>query len=75
MRSLRSLLAPLSIVGILLTGCAGVSSKVIYVCPPFPEAGEKVGEELENIPFDGFEDFWGWMDRIGKLHDQLDECR
>jgi hypothetical protein len=36
--------------------------------------GEKVAEELENIPFHGYEDFWSWMDRLGKLKDQLDAC-
>jgi hypothetical protein len=52
----------------------GCSTRPISTCPPFPVGGEKVAEELENIPFHGYEDFWSWMDRLGKLKDQLDAC-
>jgi hypothetical protein len=60
------------LIGFAVAGC---STRPITVCPPFPIGGPKVAEELETIPFHGYEDFWSWMDRLGKLHDQLKACR
>ena len=65
---MRLLLASLFLLG-------ACSSTNVTSCPPFPVAGEKVAEELETIPFEGYEDFWGWMDRVDKLKDQLSACR
>jgi len=44
-------------------------------CPPPQWADVKVAEELENVPFEGFEDFWGWVDKVEKLNESLETCR
>ena len=44
------------------------------VCPVYPVGGEKVAEELENISYAGYEDFWEWMARIHKLKQSLEVC-
>jgi hypothetical protein len=43
-------------------------------CPIFPVAGESVGGELKNIPYNGYENFWEWLGRINKLRQELDLC-
>jgi hypothetical protein len=44
-------------------------------CPVYPVAGKPVYEELKNIPYQGYEDFWEWMGRINKLKGELDICQ
>ena len=66
----------LAIAASCLTACAtGLFDNTPSNCPPWPEAGDRVAEELEAVPFEGFEDFWEWMSRLDKLRDQLDACR
>jgi hypothetical protein len=74
MRNSKSLLALSLIAMMFLSGCATRGSET-SVCPPWPVGGPKVAEELENIPYHGYEDFWSWMDRLAKLRDQLEACR
>lgn len=35
---------------------------------------DKVAEELENIPFAGYEDLWSWLSRIERLNETLEAC-
>jgi len=58
-----------------LTGCGSVSGTNTTVAPPPAWPDEKVAAELENVPFVGFEDFWGWMDKVEKLNEQLEAAR
>lgn len=44
-------------------------------CPVYPIAGEKVAEELKNVPYGGYEDTWEWLGRIEKLKQELDLCK
>lgn len=55
-----------------LSGCMQVTS---FNCPVYPIGGEKVAEELKNIPYDGYEDFWEHQARLYKLKQELDLCR
>ena len=75
MTSWTSRLAVLGIVAVFWTGCGLLNGATVSsACPPWPEAGPKVAEELEEIPFEGHEDFWSWMSRLDKLRDQLAAC-
>lgn len=47
----------------------------VSACPPPQWPDEKVAEELEAIPFEGYEDFWDWMARTEVLNEQLEICR
>lgn len=54
----------------------GCSSVVSYNnCPVYPVGGEKVGQELSNIPYQGYENFWQWIGRIDKLRQELELCQ
>lgn len=44
-------------------------------CPVYPAAGVKVAEELEKIPYNGYENTWEWIGRINKLRQELELCR
>jgi len=44
-------------------------------CPVYPVGGEKVGQELSNIPYQGYENFWQWIGRIDKLRQELELCQ
>ena len=44
-------------------------------CPVYPAAGPKVAEELEKIPYNGYENTWEWLARINKLRQELELCR
>lgn len=44
-------------------------------CPVYPEAGNKVAEELENISYDAAPNFWQWLGRINKLRLELELCK
>ena len=73
MNNSKSWLGQISIVLILLTtACAG---SVTTSCPPPVWMDRPVGEELEAVPFDGFEDFWSWVDRVDKLNLALETCQ
>lgn len=62
----------LILAGILcLSSCATASYNN---CPVYPVAGKPVYEELKNIPYQGYEDFWEWMGRINKLRGELEIC-
>ena len=73
MHSSRSWVGLAFIVTLFLSGCGGaaVSSSA---CPPPQWADQEVAEELETIPFEGYEDTWAWIDRVDKLNQQLEEC-
>lgn len=57
-----------------LSGCASYDASLTKVPPP-PCPDDKIAEELENIPYDGFEDFWSWLDRVYKFMDQTSIAR
>lgn len=40
--------------------------------PVYPVGGPKVAEELQNIPYQGYEDFWEWIGRVDKLRQELE---
>lgn len=58
---------------ILLLGCSTKGN--FNYCPAWPYGGAKVAEELENVPYDGYEDFWEWIARLYKLKQELDICK
>lgn len=50
--------------------CLSLAACGHNTCPPFPAAGPDVAEELETIPVEGYEDFWGWVARLEKMKRQ-----
>lgn len=56
---------------LLLSSCTTTN----YSCATYPTAGEKVAEELKNVPYEGYEDTWEWLGRIEKLKRELDLCQ
>lgn len=57
----------------MLCGCtAKINSRP---CAVYPLGGQKVGKELEKIPYDGFENFWEHQARLYKLKQELDLCK
>lgn len=34
-----------------------------------------MAEELERVPYEGYEDFWDWIGRLDTLKRQLEVCR
>jgi len=68
----------LSFLLVLASGCALLSPKpspVADVCPPPQWADDKVAEELDAVPFVGFEDFWSWFSQVERLNEALEKCR
>jgi hypothetical protein len=57
----------------MLLGCSTKGN--FNYCPAWPYGGAKVAEELENVPYDGYEDFWEWIARLYKLKQELDICK
>lgn len=53
-----------------LSSCSSLTSS--RECIIFPPAGIKVGNELEKIPYQGYENFWEWMGRLNKLKQELE---
>lgn len=74
---MNSLRLPLVLSVVAMSFLAGCESATVVAnaCPPPSYPDTKVAEELENIPFEGYEDFWDWMDQISKQNDQLSVCR
>lgn len=60
------------LVAMSLSCCTRVEN---YNCPVYPIGGEKVGNELEKIPYVGFENFWEHQARLYKLKQELDLCK
>lgn len=58
---------------LFLSGCF-LASGLSNTCPDSRKPDEKVAEELDQIPFEGFEDFWDWMASVEVLNEQLDAC-
>lgn len=56
-----------------ITSCGGGS--VPSLCPPPVWADQKVAEELDTIPFEGYEDTWDWIAQVERLNEQLEACR
>jgi len=71
------LLAILSLT-FLLISCStfrpepGVS---LSTCPPPVWMDAPVAAELENVPQEGYANFWQWVARVEKLNMQLEACR
>lgn len=65
-------LVRVAILALSSSGCAGASSSV---CPPWPEAGPAVADELTRLPEAEFAALWDWMARLDVLRDQLAFCR
>lgn len=62
----------------LLLGCSSVSGSTsgeATGCPPPVHPWEEVGEELLEIPFEGNEDLYQWIDLVERLNEQLEACR
>lgn len=57
------------IVMICLNSCTSIDYNY---CTTYPLAGQKVAEELERIPYKGYENFWEWLARINKLKQELE---
>ncbi len=34
----------------------------------------KVAEELETVPYEGYEDLWAWLSRVERLNEALEAC-
>lgn len=56
----------------ILSGCTRVTS---FNCPVYPIGGQKVADELKNIPYEGYENFWEHQARLYKLKQELDLCQ
>ncbi len=65
----KKFILSLIFLGIGLCSC---STKVCYERPVYPVGGPKVGAELQNIPYEGYENFWEWIARIDKLRQELE---
>ena len=65
------------IAALCLSACSSVNvtDPATTVCPPPAWPDEKVAEELQFLPYDGWEDFWTWMAKVEKLNEQLTTCR
>lgn len=44
-------------------------------CPVYPVGGRAVGQELEKVPYQGYERFWEWLGRVDKLRQELELCK
>lgn len=74
--SLKLLLVSAVIGMSCLSGCDLISFdnkrlELVQSCPPFPNAGGGVAEELETLNPDDFDDLHGWIDRLNKHKEQL----
>ena len=67
-RKIKFILSLIS-AGIVLCSC---SSAACSDKPVYPVGGPKVAEELQNIPYQGYEDFWEWIGRVDKLRQELE---
>jgi hypothetical protein len=47
--------------------------RAIVPCPEFMDA--PVAEELEDVTYDGHEDFYSWLSRIERLNEALAAAR
>lgn len=57
----------------LLAGCPSLTpNPQVPVCPPAQFMDDKVAEELEDVSFEGHEDFWEWISRIERLNEVLE---
>ena len=69
----RQFILLLTLVAILCCGCTPkINSRP---CAVYPIGGEKVADELKNIPYEGYEDFWEHQARLYKLKQELDLCK
>ena len=55
-----------------LLACTRVEN---FNCPIYPIGGKKVADEVVNIPYEGYEDFWEHQARLYKLKQELDLCK
>ncbi len=74
MNNWKSRLAPAVIAISFLSGCAS-GGAATHKVPPATCPDDKVAAELETIPFEGYEDLWGWLDSIYVLLDQIAVAR
>ena len=72
MRKKVKFTASLILTASMLWSCSSVTYSE---CPVFPKGGESVGAELENVPYQNFENFWEWIGRLDKLRQELELCR
>lgn len=73
-KKLRTLLSIISM--LVISFCCGCTPTMSSrPCPAYPVGGEKVGKELEKIPYSGFENFWEHQARLYKLKQELDLCK
>lgn len=71
----RKLIYILSLILAVIVLCSCSTTVSYNICPSYPVGGEKVAEELEKVPYDGYEDFWEWIARINKLREELELCQ
>lgn len=58
-----------------LSACASGRGERATACPPPVFADEKVAEELETIPFEGYEDLWDYLAQVEVIMEQLEKCQ
>ena len=58
---------------IILFGCSTTAN--YSNCPVYPVGGPAVGQELEKVPYQGYERFWEWLGRVDKLRQELELCK
>lgn len=74
---LSLLLVLVASLAIFLAGCGSLTgSSDPSLCPPWPEPGAEVADEIEvrMFPADVYPGFWDWMNRLDILREQLDSC-
>lgn len=59
---------------VLVSGCVS-NDRIRVICPRPEFMDAPVAEELEAVPYDGFEDFYSWLSRIERLNEALRACR
>jgi len=71
---LRLLLVLAASLLISLSGCGMLTDSDPSICPPYPVAGNAVADEIEDrmFPAENYPAFWGWLNRLDVLREQLE---
>ncbi len=70
------LLVRVASLAISLSACGSLTGNDPGVCPPWPEPGAAVADEIEDrmFPAEDYPAFWHWLDRLDILREQLETC-
>jgi len=73
---LSLLLVLVASLAISFSACGMVTGNDPGVCPPWPEPGAAVADEIEDRMFPAADHpaFWHWLDRLDILREQLETC-